>query len=89
MKNQAVNDPVRQYKRMMSQSKKLKDRLEDIMEVIPPCVSYGGTPITFDVDKFIVSLIGKGFPAAPVRKKLLLRAGVLQNKKADLVHKDD
>ena len=32
------------------------------MEVIPPCVSYGGTPITFDVDKFIVSLIGKGFP---------------------------
>lgn len=71
MKKHAIKDPVRQYKRMMSLSKKLKDRLEKIMEVIPPCVSYSGTPITFDIDKFIVSLTGKGFPADRIDKQVV------------------
>ncbi len=69
MKIHTIKDPVRKYKRMMSQSEKLKDILENIMKVIPPCISYGETPITFDVDKFIVSLTGKGYPADRIDKQ--------------------
>lgn len=71
MKKHAIKDPVRQYKRMMSLSKKLKDRLEKIMEVIPPCVSYSETPITFDIDKFIVSLTEKGYPTDRIDKQVV------------------
>lgn len=71
MKKHAIKDPVRQYKRMMSQSKKLNDRLEDIIKVIPPCISYNKTPISFDIDKFIDSLTGKGYPADRIDKQVV------------------
>ena len=60
MKRRTIKNPVRQYKQMMCQLGKLKDKLRDIMEAIPPCYAYDTLPISFDVDKFIASLTGKG-----------------------------
>ena len=45
---------------MMSQAGKLKEKLRDIIKAIPPCSIYDTLPISFDVDKFIASLTGKG-----------------------------
>ena len=56
---------------MMSQSGKLKDGLAGMMKVIPPCYFYDKTPISFDIDKFIDTLIRKGYPAERICKQMV------------------
>ena len=71
MKHYSGMEPVRQYKKMMSQAGKLKERLRDIMKAIPPCSIYDTLPISFDVDKFMASLTGKGYPAERIYKQIV------------------
>lgn len=41
------------------------------MEMIPPCYFYDKTPVTFDIDMFVVSLTGKGYPAKKIDKQIV------------------
>lgn len=38
---------------------------------IPPCHYYDNAPISFDIDKFIDSLIGKGYPTERIYRQIL------------------
>ena len=71
MKRRTIKNPVRQYKQMMCQLGKLKDKLRDIMEAIPPCYAYDTLPISFDIDKFIVCLTGTGYPIERIDKQIV------------------
>lgn len=41
------------------------------MEVIPHCYLYDKIPITFDIDRVVVSLTGKGYPVERLDKQMV------------------
>ena len=65
-------DPIKEYKRMLRRSKALQNKLRKILESTLSH-NYGDTrdPVSFDIYRFIDSLVSKGFPSEKISMKIV------------------